>query len=161
MGNALITRRGGVYATIKFENYNSPLQKGDALPALSQARSDLAATSVGNYALFGGGFPPSSVVDAYNISLTRSTPTELSQAGDSLAAISVGNYALFGGGYADSSYFATVDAYASMAKFTIYKDSKYKFQNMEEEITISSAFETISIPTPATGYIKVKNITIS
>ena len=41
---------------------------------LSAARSNLAATSVGNYALFGGGYNRSdyhSVVDAYYSSLTK------------------------------------------------------------------------------------------
>lgn len=35
--------------------------------ALSKARSNLAATSVGNYALFGGGDYDSDVVDAYMV----------------------------------------------------------------------------------------------
>ena len=72
--------------------------------ALSAARYDLAATLVGDYALFGGGTTGSvsSVVDAYNTSLTRSTPTALSVARSYLAATSIGNYALFGGGYTGS-----------------------------------------------------------
>ena len=37
---------------------------GTATP-LAQARADLAATSIGNYALFGGGSSASSTVDAY------------------------------------------------------------------------------------------------
>ena len=80
--------------------------------ALSKARYGLAATSVGDYALFGGGYASSysNVVDAYNTSLTRSTPTALSKARSYLAATSVGDYALFGGGYT-GSYSAVVDAY--------------------------------------------------
>ena len=78
--------------------------------SLSEARKYLAATSVGNYALFGGG--DSSTVDAYDTSLTRSTPTALSVARESLAVASVGNYALFGGGfYSSSEGSSTVDAY--------------------------------------------------
>ena len=78
--------------------------------ALSQARDNSAATTVGSYALFGGGNNPSlSTVDAYNTSLTRTTPTALSQARSILAATTVGNYALFGGGDFPSS--STVDAY--------------------------------------------------
>ena len=68
---------------------------GTATP-LSQGRSSLAATTVGNYALFGGG-GSDSVVDAYNIGLIRSTPTQLSESRSNLAATTVGNYALFGG----------------------------------------------------------------
>lgn len=69
---------------------------------LSVGRRELVATSVGNYALFGGGYSsngPSNKVDAYNASLTRSTPTVLDLHRYSLAATSVGGYALFGGGY--------------------------------------------------------------
>ena len=82
--------------------------------ALSVARRYLAGASVGNYALFGGGYAGSytDVVDAYNTSLTRSTPTALSVARYSLAGASVGDYALFGGGYTSSySASAVVDAY--------------------------------------------------
>ena len=80
--------------------------------SLSEARGGLAATSVGNYALFGGGSPFFSTVDAYNTSLTRTSPTALSEARGNLAAASVGNYALFGGGYKGNSvYCSTVDAY--------------------------------------------------
>ena len=82
--------------------------------ALSVARGAFAATSVGDYALFGGGNTgsgTSNVVDAYNASLTRSKPTVLSQARQNLAATSIGNYALFGGGTNGSSYYSTVDVY--------------------------------------------------
>ena len=78
--------------------------------SLSEARKYLAATSVG---LFGGGFPgPLSTVDAYDTSLTRTSPTALSVVRGDLAATSVGNYALFGGGfYSSSEGSSTVDAY--------------------------------------------------
>ena len=82
---------------------------------LSQARSGLAATSIGDYALFGGGNGSSfyAVVDAYDNSLVRTTPTTLSRVRDSLAATSIGNYALFGGGrLSASSYSSDIDAYS-------------------------------------------------
>ena len=77
---------------------------------LSQARGYLASTSIGDYALFGGGYVSSlsNVVDAYDTSLVRTTPTVLSQARNKLSATSIGDYALFGGGYSSSS---VVDAY--------------------------------------------------
>ena len=76
---------------------------------LSQARRYLAATSIGDYALFGGGYGPySNVVDAYDTSLVRTTPTPISQAMHRLAATSIGDYALFGGG----SNSSVVDAYS-------------------------------------------------
>ena len=84
------------------------------ITALSQARDNLAGTSVGNYALFAGGSSKASyqsTVDAYNSSLVRSTPTALSEARHYLAATSVGNYALFGGGDNGSGDRSIVDAY--------------------------------------------------
>jgi hypothetical protein len=82
--------------------------------SLSSARYLLAATSVGNYALFGGGYRSgstySSVVNSYDTNLTRGTPTSLIYSRGYLAATSVGNYALFGGG-SDGDEMSTVDAY--------------------------------------------------
>ena len=82
---------------------------------LSVARYQLAATTVWNYALFGGGYGNylyKDTVDAYNGALTRSTPTALSVARYQLAATTVGNYALFGGGYGSNPSFKdTIDAY--------------------------------------------------
>ena len=82
--------------------------------ALNTGRYYLAATTVGNYALFGGGYTnsstKSSVVDTYNASLTHSTAIALNAGRYDLAATTVGNYALFGGGQ-DSSKSAIVDTY--------------------------------------------------
>ena len=93
--------------------------------ALSVARTHLAGASVGNYALFAGGSVSSatysSVVDAYNTSLVRSTPTALRTVRGYLAGASVGNYALFAGGYISSRpyYSSVVDAYnASLVRST-------------------------------------------
>ena len=85
-----------------------------AITPLSVARYALAATTVGNYALFGGGrnstslMGTQSTVDAYDVSLTRSAPTPLSQPRSYIAATTVGNYALFGGGEGTSG---PVDAF--------------------------------------------------
>ena len=81
--------------------------------SLSAARHYLAATSIGNYALFGGGSSDgglSNTVDAYDTSLTRTNPTSLSVARHYLAATSIGNYALFGGG-SSNGRLSQVDAY--------------------------------------------------
>ena len=84
---------------------------------LSRSRYSLAATTIGNYALFGGGGGGTYVgnlktVDAYDKSLTRSAPTELRTNRSGLSATTVGGYALFGCGdslnYQVSEY---VDAY--------------------------------------------------
>ena len=158
---------GGVNANYlsTVDAYNSSLTRSTPT-ALSQVRYKLAATTVGNYALFGGGYDGSSTfpnVDAYNSSLTRSIATALSQVRYKLAATTVGNYALFGGGYG-GNYLSAVDAYENVVanmQATVFKGSKYKFQNMTAEATATSNVESISIPTPATGYIKFKNTTIS
>lgn len=83
-----------------FFSAEAGLEYYGTITPLSVARGQLAATTVGNYALFGGGYSGYYIdtVDAYNTSLTRSTPTALSGARSVLAATTVGNYALFGGG---------------------------------------------------------------
>ena len=90
--------------------YDTSLTRTTATP-LSEANNVSAATTLGDYALFGG----RSTVDAYDTSLTRTTATPLSEARNGFAATSVGNYALFGGGviYANSNstYYNTVDVY--------------------------------------------------
>ena len=124
MGESLITRRaGGGEATITFDNYSG--FKRTTPTTLSAARTILAGASVGNYALFGGGYLYSSsatyfsTVDAYNTSLTHTTPTVLSEARSVLAGTSVGNYAIFAGGIGQNSHSSTVDAYnASLTRTT-------------------------------------------
>ena len=80
---------------------------------LSSARYGLAGASVGNYALFAGGYTTSAsnVVNAYDTSLTRTTASNLSASRQRLAGASVGNYALFAGGVGTSSKSAVVNAY--------------------------------------------------
>jgi hypothetical protein len=87
-----------------------------AITSLSYTRETFAATTVGNYALFGGGYNGArkSTVDTYTNNLTHSTATSLNTARSSLAATTVGNYALFGGGAtAGSTYSSTVDTYTN------------------------------------------------
>jgi len=83
--------------------------------ALSVGGSDYVGASVGNYALFAGGFDDNrSNVNAYNTDLVRSiTPTPLSVAKYSFAGASVRDYyALFAGGWDYmGGYTDTVDAY--------------------------------------------------
>ena len=94
--------------------YNQILTKVTSPAPLSETKSQLAATTVGNYALFGGGYDREDTVDAYNQASTKVTsPAPLSEGRDRLAATTVGNYALFGGGYGGGSgvYSSVVDAY--------------------------------------------------
>lgn len=86
--------------------YSAELERYGMAAALSTARHDMRAATVGKYALFAGGYiskspfgySVGSSVDAYNTSLTKSTPTELSCKRCGHAAASVGGYALFAGG---------------------------------------------------------------
>lgn len=120
MSEGFICRNSGDgYATINFDTYTAVVHEAltSSSRALTEGRASLAATSVGDYALFGGGYSivnsdlvSSDVVDAYDNSLTRTTPTALSQARRSLAATNVGDYALFAGGY-NGVVSSTVDAY--------------------------------------------------
>jgi hypothetical protein len=113
---------------------------------------------VGNYALFAGGYGSDpyykDTVDAYDTSLTRSTPTALSVARSLLAGANVGNYALFAGGF-DGSYRDTVDAYHSALVARLYMPigTKYKFGESEKTATTNE----ITVPVPLTGYIKYKS----
>lgn len=81
--------------------------------SLSVARRLMGATTIGNYALFGGGFTngntASTVVDAYNTSLVRSNPTGLSTARNNIAAAGNNNYAIFFGALGTP----TIDTYNS------------------------------------------------
>lgn len=85
--------------------------------ALSDNKYKLAATTIGDYALFGGGARAtyrSAYVDAYDKSLTKSTAPNLRNSTYELAATSIGDYALFGGGVSSSdgsAGFAYVNAY--------------------------------------------------
>ena len=93
--------------------------------SLRSERGLLAATHIGNYALFGGGGADSNSpgtffnqVDAYNKSLSRSSAPNLSVARRKLGGTHVGDYALFAGGEckkSSSSYesSAVVDAYST------------------------------------------------
>lgn len=83
--------------------YNTSLTK--TIPTLMTIkRHNMAATSVGNYAIFAGGYSNylgeySNIVDAYNGSLTRSSPqSNLINKTQNLAAAKTGSYALFAGG---------------------------------------------------------------
>lgn len=79
---------------------------------LPQDASDLAATHISSYALFGGGQSPivKNIVSCFNSNLTRSILSGLTNSKRRLAATHVGNYAIFGGGEGYGE-FDSVDAY--------------------------------------------------
>ena len=128
MATCFLKQKTSTYTYKRYENFTEGLtprqepgvEQADQPENLSVARSYLAATHVGNYALFAGGNNYTDIVDAYNTSLEKLTPTPLSRGRGYLAATHVGNYALFGGGwYSDfnngSNYYNynlnVVDAY--------------------------------------------------
>jgi len=81
---------------------------------LSQGRYWLAATTVGNKALFAGGSGASNVVDIYDADTNTWSTATLSQARSQLSATTVGNKAMFAGGYYYSGghrYSDVVDIY--------------------------------------------------
>ena len=84
---------------------------------------NLAATSVGNYALFGGGYNSPSyrdVVHVYNASLVKQTNLQLTDVVAYLCATTVGNYAMFAGGYNRSTSPTSLTAFSnSLTKSTI------------------------------------------
>ena len=98
-GDSYLLFGGGYPYTDEVDAINFSLMVSYISP-LSTARAALAATTVGDYALFGGG-TNSNVVDAYNSSLVKTTPTAMTYSlGAALSATSVNGYALFqGNGY--------------------------------------------------------------
>ena len=71
------------------------------IAAITNGRSDLAAASVGNYALFASGLEQNwcpKYVDAYNASLTCSRAPDMNTGRYCMAAASVGDYAIFDAG---------------------------------------------------------------
>ena len=129
---------------------------------LSQARGYLAATNVGNYALFGGGIWSAglNLVEPYDSSLTKlsTNPQALIECRYGLSAASVGSYALFGGGIS-SSYSNVVDAYNPYHDIQVFPSTKYSFNGSTEQT--SPTWQMISMQGEVVGYMKVKNATIN
>lgn len=73
-----------------------------AITTLSVARPNMASTSIGNFALFGGGGKTSSSgrteIDVYNDSLTKLSNKSLKRGRHELSAASNGSYAIFAEG---------------------------------------------------------------
>lgn len=82
--------------------YSAELDRHGMATALSVARYDVRTATVGNYALFAGGLKPGlfsvKTVDAYNTSLTKSTPAEMTWERGYHASAAIEGYALFAGG---------------------------------------------------------------
>lgn len=96
------------------ESYDASLTRSTAVE-LSSAKIDLASATVGEYAMFAGGYKGNSdaayvaTVDAYNTALTKTTMPDLSVGRYGLASAVIGDYALFAGGISKIS--STIDQY--------------------------------------------------
>lgn len=100
--------------------YNTLLTRTTSTNALTQKRTMLTSTnSKNNYVLFGGGWTDSAtrsnLVEAFNNSMGKTTPTTLSIPRYDLASASIGDYALFAGGNEYDVLYGTnrVDIYNS------------------------------------------------
>lgn len=101
-------------STVESIKMNGSYFEAGTVVQLSVARESLAATTIGDYALFAGGMKSDSTavdtVDAFNSSLTRTTPSALTEPKRGLAATTAGDYALFAGGQ-DNGFLTGVVAY--------------------------------------------------
>jgi len=127
VGNLAIFAGGETAATNLASTVTNAVDFYDAIDgkwftgSLSQARSGIAAASVGDLALFAGGQGDekdgvtqySSVVDIYNTKTGRWSTATLSQARTGIDALTVGNTVLFAGGSAATGLSTAVDIYNS------------------------------------------------
>ena len=101
--------------------YSAELDRYGMAAALSTARYDVRTATVGNYALFAGGLKPGlfsvKTVDAYNTSLTKSTPAEMKYERGYHASAAIGGYALFACGEerttSGSQFMSSIEVYSA------------------------------------------------
>lgn len=129
----------GVYDTIdifKLTDSGNIEKVTDIKLQLSEARRGLAATSVGNYAMFAGGYNSdkreySTKIDIFKLEEDNTfTHLEhnLSEGRDRLAATSIGNRAMFGGGGNANGKSRVVDV------FTLLGDTLIDVPGMREDM---------------------------
>ena len=97
----------GVIYSVENAEMNASLTKTSAA-ILSTARTGLAATTVGDYAIFSGG----GVADFCDASLTRSS-IGTSMTGYDMGAATIGDYALFAGGHSGDTNYDSVEVYTA------------------------------------------------
>ena len=95
----------------------SGLEYYGLIDSLNPGRRNPSGTTVGNYAIFAGGYDGSSVTastDAYDASLTKVSVSVLSSAKqDHNMGAHIGDYAIFGTGLVSGGVASTVDTYSS------------------------------------------------
>ena len=89
------------------------------------------------------------------IEFTGQSP-DLNEARYNLVATSIGNYALFGGEDSVSTSSSVVDTYKLNNSIQVYPGTKYKFNNMSEELT-SDVFQEVILSQLISGYIKISS----
>lgn len=122
-----------------------------------------AATSLGSYlVVFGGGWGGTNyrIVRYYDSNLVLHSAPNLTNYAVNGTAASSSEYAYFFGGNHGSSYSEVIEVYNLPNKVTVYPGTKYKLGSMTNEAT-SSTIQTITTEAPISGYIKIKNATIS
>lgn len=151
---------GGV--TNVAEAYDKNLNKITA-PNYTWVVRAAATTSLGSYLLIMGGMGNLNyynIVRYYDSNLVLHETGPLFHLSKDGAAASAGEYAYFYGGHKGNSYWGEFDVYHLPNKVTVYPGTKYKLGSMQNETT-SSTMQTITTDAPISGYIKIKNATIS
>ena len=120
------------------------LERDNSSLTLSQARYYLAATTVGNLAIFAGGYRSGNYFNTVDVFayeagtlVKKDLNLTLSEARRHLAATTVGNLAIFAGGYGSSGYFNKVDVFA-------YQDGTLVQQ---QTLTLSQARRSLAATT--------------
>ncbi|MCI8336980.1 MAG: hypothetical protein HFI72_07500 [Peptococcaceae bacterium] len=121
-------------AKIQFTNVTTTdrVKKDNIATPLSAARYELAAATVGNYALFAGGINSAysrvNTLDIYNASLVRNSSKIIYDSCSGLCGVSSDNYALFAGGRGENDsnghavYIDTVNAFDASLTRTLAAD---------------------------------------
>jgi hypothetical protein len=134
--------------------------------ALSVGRLYMITAGVGNFLLFAGGqintsspaSARSNVVDAYNTSLTRSTPTALTDRKSFMGAATIGGFALFAGGYNSSSNnLNAVDAYNT----SLTRSSPTALLNPTRQLAGTTIANTLALFAGGYNNVDTTNVVVS
>lgn len=120
----VVTAQDGTKTEYKKTRQKLTEQRVEAkMITLSSARGDLAATTIGNFAIFAGGSGDSQAVDIFQLAKGQivkvSSTLRLAHGRANLSATSIGDYALFAGG---SGYLPSIEMFGlGIGKKTIIK----------------------------------------
>lgn len=114
--------------------FNTSLTRQSSPFSLSKAREQIVSTTIGDYAIFAGGYVlaassdvgttvTSNVVDACNASLTKLSISSMTTARDYHSAVTIGDYAMFAGGRNRSVTSSGTTADTHLSTIEIYDKS--------------------------------------